>query len=271
METLAFHLPNVDATKQQAFATDVSKQSHVHPVGGFGFAVEAGDEVQSRKQFGQASFTTHAAVFVDESNRRLELGGVAVEPVRFVNAGVGRFQTEREHGAVGEGFHQRLGDRFGGLHILCDDRRVAVVGVEDAKPLVLSQPVKQLGNGFGVWNGVFQFTNALGHVGVGIGHAAQTDMVYARIVSEPYFLDNVLRRSPNRDTFLWLDAKLASPLVAHAALIDLHFIRERAGQGFASEVGMVGDRFARSTGLCPRRPLLGRSPLVLPPLYRGSD
>ena len=60
LETFTLHLSNVDATKEQAFAADVSKQVHVHPVGGFGFAVQAGDEVEPRQQFRQASCATHA-------------------------------------------------------------------------------------------------------------------------------------------------------------------------------------------------------------------
>ena len=75
-------------------------------------------------------------MFVDEANRRLELCWIAVEPVGFVNAGVGRFQTKGEHSAVGQGFDQRLGDLLGGLKILGNDGRVAVVGVKDAEPFV---------------------------------------------------------------------------------------------------------------------------------------
>ena len=81
-------------------------------------------------------------------------------------------------------------------------------------------------------------------------------------------LDDVLWRPPNRDAFFRLNAEFAPSLVANTALVDLHFVGQRTGLRFASEVGMVGHGFACSTGLGPRRPLLGRPALVFPlPLF----
>ena len=203
-------------------------------------------------------------MFVDESNRRFELGWVAVEPVRFVNAGVGRFQTKRQHGTIGERLNQRLGDGLRGLHVLGDNGGVAVIRVEDTQPLVFSKSMEQLGNRFRVWHGVFQFTDALGHVGVGVGHAAEAHMMHAGVVGDANFFDDVLGCSPNRDAFLGFNAKFATSLVANTALVNLYFVGEWPGLRFISEVGMVGDCFTCSTGLCPRRPLLSRSALVFP-------
>ena len=264
METFALHLSYVDAAEQQAFAANVAKQVHVHAVGRFGLTVQSGNEIQAGQQFGQPTLTPYAAVFVDESNRRLELGRVAVEPVRFVNAGVGRFQTKRQHGTIGERLNQRLGDGLGGLHVLGDDGRVAVVRVEDTQPLVFTKPMEQLSDGFRVRHGVFQFTDALGHVGVGVGHAAKAHMMHAGVVGNANFFDDVLGCSPNRDAFLGFNAKFATSFVAHTALVDLHFVGEWPGLRFVSEVGMVGDCFTCSTGLRPRRPLFSRSALMLP-------
>ena len=110
METLAFHLTDVDASKQQTFLANFTKQIHVHAVGGFGFTVETGDEVEAWQQFGQTTHTPNAAVFVDEPNRRLELCWITIQPIGFVNARVGRFQTKGQHSTIGEGFHKRLRD-----------------------------------------------------------------------------------------------------------------------------------------------------------------
>ena len=136
--------------------------------------------------------------------------------------------------------------------------------MEDAEPFVLAKAVKQLRNRFGIWHGVFQFTHAFGHVGVGVGHAAQADMVHAGVVGDAHLLDDVLRRPPNRDAFLRLNAELASSFVAHTALVDFDLVRQRPGFRFAAEVGMVAHGFACSTRLCPCRPLLGRPALMFP-------
>ena len=124
--------------------------------------------------------------------------------------------------------------------------------------------MKQLRNRFGIWHRIFQFTHTFGHVGVGVGHAAEADVVHAGVVGDADLLDDVLRRSPNRDAFFGLDAEFASALVANTALVDFHFVGQRPGLGFASEVGMVAHGFACSTGLRPSRPLLGRPALVFP-------
>ena len=181
-----------------------------------------------------------------------------------MNGWVGRFQTKGEHGPVRQGFHQRLGDRLGGFEVLSDDGRVAVIGVKDAEALVFSQAVKQLCNRFGIWHRIFQFTHAFGHVSVGVGHAAEADMVHASVVGDAHLLDDVLRRSPNRDAFLRFDAEFASSFVAHTALVDFDLVRQRSGFRFAAEVGMVAHGFACSTRLCPCRPLLGRPALMFP-------
>ena len=88
--------------------------------------------------------------------------------------------------------------------------------------------------------------------------------MHAGVVGDANFFDDVLGCSPNRDAFLWFNAKFAASLVANTALVDLHFVSEWPWLVFVSKVGMFGNRFACSAGLCPRRPLLGRSALVFP-------
>ena len=140
--------------------------------------------------------------------------------------------------------------------------------MKDAEPFVLAQAVKQLRNRLGVGHGVFQLTDAIGHVGVGVGHAAEADVVHAGVVGDANFLDDVLRRPPNRDAFFRFDAEFAPSFVAYAALVDLHFVGQRPGLVLAAEVGVVAHRFACSTRLRPCRPLFCCPALVFPfPLF----
>ena len=89
--------------------------------------------------------------------------------------------------------------------------------------------MKQLRNRLGVGHGVFQLTDAIGHVGVGVGHAAEADVVHAGVVGDANFLDDVLGRPPNRDAFLRFDAEFTPSFVAYAALVNLHFVGQRPG------------------------------------------
>ena len=116
------------------------------------------------------------------------------------------------------------------FEVLRDDGQVAVVGVKDAEALVFSQTVKQLGNRFRIWHGVLQLTHAIGHVGVGVGHATEADVVHAGVVSDADLL-MMSSGARQRDAFLRLDAELASSLVANTALVDFDLVRQRSGWG----------------------------------------
>ena len=136
--------------------------------------------------------------------------------------------------------------------------------MEDAEPLVFTKSMQEPCDWFGIGNGVFQFSHAIGHVGVGVGHAAKAHVMDARFMGQPHFFDDVLGRSPNWNAFLGLDAKLAPPLVANTALVDLHFVGQRSWLVLRAEVGMLVNRFAAGPCLSPSRPLFGRPALVLP-------
>ena len=84
--------------------------------------------------------------------------------------------------------------------------------------------MKELCDGLRVWNGVFKFLHTLCHVGVGVGHTAQTYVLHSRIVGEFDFLDDVFRRPPNWNTFFWFNAELTTTFVAHTSLVDFNFV-----------------------------------------------
>ena len=52
LESFPFHLPDVDASKQQTFLANLSEQVHVHGVGLLGLPVQSSDKIESRKQLG---------------------------------------------------------------------------------------------------------------------------------------------------------------------------------------------------------------------------
>ena len=50
------------------------------------------------------------------------------------------------------------------LKVLGDDARVAVVGVQDTEPFVLTQSVEQAGNRFWIWTRILHLTDAISEV-----------------------------------------------------------------------------------------------------------
>ena len=119
-------------------------------------------------------------------------------------------------------------------------------------------------DGFRIGYWVFQFPHAIGHVGVGVGHAAKAHVMDTRFMGQPDFFDDVLGCPPNGDPLFWFDAKFAPLLVAHATLVDLNFVRQGSWIVLCTEVGMVDHGVAGRTGMGPSGPLFSRPALVFP-------
>ena len=89
-------------------------------------------------------------------------------------------------------------------------------------------------------------------------------MVNASIMGTADFLYDILRSAPNGDSFLWLNAKFTTTLVAHTSLVHFYFIGERPRLFLCSQIRMVHDCLAAGSGLGPSSPLLRRSSGMLP-------
>ena len=200
-----------------ALVAQVVQQVHVEAIGGVGFAVETGDEVEAWEQFWKAALAALAPVAVDQVHRGLQLGWVTVQPIGFVDGGVCGFHAEGQHGTVAQGGHEGLRDRLSLLEVLGDDAGVAVVGVQNAQPFILTKPVKQTGDWLRIWTRIFHLPNTVSEVGVGVRHPAKPDVTDPRVERQPHFGDDVVGRTPYRCALLRLDAKAAPAPVPDAA------------------------------------------------------
>ena len=170
-----------------------------------------------------------------------------------MNGGVCRFNAKGQHGAIAQRGHEGFRDLFRFLEVLGNNARVAVVGVQDAKPFVLTQSVEQAGNRFWIRTWILHLTDAISEVGVGVRHPAKSNMTDPGIERKAHFCDDVIGRSPDRRALLRLDAKAASALVPDAALVHFHLEGQWTGLLVVRvpKVWMIKHGLRRGAGMGP--------------------
>ena len=81
------------------------------------------------------------------------------------------------------------------------------------------------------------------------------------------FLDDVFRRTPNRNALFGFDAELTTAFVAHTTLVDFNLVGEWPRAFGCCSIGMQGHRLTASTGVSPCSPLFRSTSLMFPFLF----
>ena len=117
------------------------------------------------------------------------------------------------------------------------------------KPFIFTQSMQKFGQRLRIRNWIFHFDDTFGHVGVDICHAPQSNVFHSLIEGSRHLSDDIVRRSPDGDSFLGLDTEATSPLVSDTSLVDFNLVCQRT-----RDVWVFGHCLGDCTGLRPSGP-----------------